>query len=126
MREIAAELRVSERTLTRWFKRPEVQAEQGRAQDEARAEHPLSIRTQMEQQLLACRRDGSPDWTARAQAARILADLPEEDASEPQVLMIRVLPDGSREEIHGTGLRVPAAVTLVVDAPERTDNDGWQ
>src|SRR5215213_4044549 len=82
MREIATELGVSERSLTRWFKLPAVQAEQGRARQEAQTEHPLSIRATMEQQLLACRRDGSPDWQARASAAKILASLPPEESSD--------------------------------------------
>jgi hypothetical protein len=105
--------------LARWFKLPAVQQEQGRARQEAQAEHPLSIRATMEAQLLACRRDGSPDWTARAQAARILAELPPEAAhDDPQLFAIRITADGEQHEVCTVppGFRSPAAVTLVVDA----------
>jgi AcrR family transcriptional regulator len=132
MREIASELGVSERSLTRWFKLPAVQQEQGRARAEAQAEHPLSIRATMEQQLLACRRDGSPDWTARAQAARILAELPADNApAEPQLFSIRINADGSQEEVWGTpppGFRSPAAFTMIVEDgafPEGERDNNW-
>jgi hypothetical protein len=133
MREIASELGVSERSLTRWFKLPAVQQEQGRARGEAQAEHPLSIRATMEQQLLACRRDGSPDWTARAQAARILAELPPEERGDPvpQIFCIRMRANGDQELVYGTpppGFE-PAAITLVLEDGHplaEADNDGRQ
>jgi hypothetical protein len=129
--EIAKEIGVSTRTLVRWNRLPAFRGEQTRTRDELDAEQPLSVRQTLEAALLATKGDGSPDWNARAQAARTLASLPtEEGAPEPQLFSVRIKADGSQEEIWGTvppGFKSPAAVTLVIETPEgEPDSDGWQ
>jgi hypothetical protein len=117
--EIAKELGVSTRTLVRWNKLPAFRAERARTAAELDEERPVSLRQTLEAALLATKADGSPDWSTRSQAARILASLPPEELAppEPQIFCIRIKADGSREEVWGTpppGF-APAAVTVEVE-----------
>lgn len=117
--EVAKELGVSTRTLVRWNKLPAFRAERTRTRAELDEEKPVSLRQTLEAALLATKGDGSPDWQARAQAARVLASLPPEELAqpEPQIFCIRIKADGSQEVVYGTpppGF-APAAVKLEVE-----------
>ena len=75
--QAAAEAGVAPRTVSRWRRDEDFEALVRRSR-EALLDSAPTVRSTLEAALLATRRDGSPDWNARVQAARILMQAPPE------------------------------------------------
>jgi len=99
-RDAAAEVGVSTRAIRYWLKEPDFEALVRRSREALLDERP-TVRSTLEAALLATRRDGSPDWGARVQAARILMAAPPdeepEDGRDPAAVLIEVFPENIRE-----------------------------
>ena len=78
---------MSPTTVSRWRGDPDFEALVRRSR-EAMLDDAPTVRSTLEAALLATRRDGSPDWNARVQAARILMQAPPEQEPEAERTVI--------------------------------------
>lgn len=85
----AAEAGVAPRTVSRWRQDEDFEALVRRSRESLLDDRP-TVRSTLEAALLATRRDGSPDWNARVQAARILMTAPVEDEPDAERTVITV------------------------------------
>lgn len=85
--QAAAEAGVAPTTVSRWRRDEDFEALVRRSREALLDDRP-TVRSTLEAALLATRRDGSPDWNARVQAARILMAAPPDAEPEAERTVI--------------------------------------
>ncbi|HXH89753.1 MAG TPA: helix-turn-helix domain-containing protein [Gaiellaceae bacterium] len=90
-RAVAQELRISERTITRYRAVPGFTEAERRAHNE-RVGEETGLRGVLDQALYAVKRDGSPDFQIRLKAAALLLNAPpdEGDPNTPVIVRERI------------------------------------